>query len=105
MKRKYKKKSENKIKIAKDHIKTLFSEAQKMYEKYPELSHEYVKKARKIAMKFRIRLPKKYKRRFCRHCYHYLVPGKNARIRITKSKVVYFCRDCKKFMRFPLKNR
>ena len=30
----------------------------------------------------------------------HLVPGKNSRVRIHKSRVIYYCFNCKKYMRF-----
>jgi len=88
--------------IARQRIKKLFSEAEKIFPKDKELANKYVKLARKIAMKFNLRMPRGYKRRFCKHCYSYLVPGKNLRVRTRDEKSVYYCLECKKFMRFPL---
>lgn len=88
--------------LAIEKIKTLFSEAEKQFSKNPKLSNRYVDLARKISMKFNIRMPKELKRKFCKHCYSYLVPDKNCRVRIHKSRVIYSCLNCKKFMRFSL---
>jgi ribonuclease P protein subunit RPR2 len=57
--------------------------------------------ARKISMKLNVRIPPVFKRRFCKHCYHYLQPGVNVRVRTKEGKVVYYCLDCRKYMRFP----
>ena len=84
-------------------IETLFSEARMQFSKNPNLSDKYVSLARKIVMKYRIKMPRELKRKFCKHCYSYLVPNKNCRVRIHKSRVIYFCNNCKKFMRFVLK--
>jgi len=88
--------------IARERIKKLFSEADEVFSKDKKLANRYVSLARKIAMKFNLRMPKVYKRRFCKHCYSYLKPGKNLRVRTKNKKVVYYCLECKKFMRFPL---
>ena len=95
------KKSDKKIALEK--IKTLFSESEKQFSKNPNLSNRYVNLARKLAMKFNITMPREFKRKFCKHCYAYLVPNKNCRVRIHKSRVIYSCDSCKKFMRFVLK--
>lgn len=87
-------------KIALERIKTLFHEAKNQFNKNPKLSNKYVQLARKIAMRVNLKLPKQYKRRFCKHCYSYLVPGKNSRVRIHKHRVIYYCFNCKKYMRF-----
>jgi len=84
-------------------IKVLFSEAKVQFSENPGLANRYVKLARKLAMKFNITMPREFKRKFCKHCYSYLVPNKNCRVRIHKSRVIYSCNKCKKFMRFVLK--
>lgn len=87
--------------IARERITTLFQQAQETFPEHPQLAHRYVELARKIAMKVNGRLPPQYKRKFCKHCYHFLMPGFNARIRTRAGKVVISCLDCKKFMRIP----
>ena len=84
-------------------IKVLFNEAKIQFSKNPGLSNRYVKLARKLGMKHNIRMPRELKRKFCKHCYSYLVPNKNCRVRIHKSRVIYYCSKCKKFMRFVLR--
>jgi ribonuclease P protein subunit RPR2 len=100
-KRTYKSKPENQVKIAKERIAELFKQAESAFSKNPELSDRYVALARKISMRLKVRIPPLLKRRFCKHCYSYLVPGKNCRVRTHEGKVVYTCGVCKKFMRFP----
>ena len=90
-------------KEALEKIRTLFSEARIQFPKNSSLANRYVKLAREISMKFKVKIPRELKRKFCKYCYHYLVPGKNCRVRIYKSRVIYYCFDCKKFMRFVLK--
>ena len=87
--------------IALEKIKTLFKEASK--QKDLKLANRYVDIARKTAMKVNLTIPRELKRRFCKHCYHYLIPGKNCRVRIHENKVVYYCSDCKKYMRYMLR--
>ncbi len=74
----------------------------KKYNESPELSNKYTKLARKIAMKFKIRLTRSQKRKFCKHCYSYLRPSKNSRVRIHNNQVIIYCEDCKKYTRIPL---
>ncbi len=92
----------DKKQIATERIKELFEQADKVFEKNPKLANKYVDMARKLAMKINLRFPRGYKRKFCKHCYSYLKPGKNLRIRTKNKKVVYYCLVCKKHMRFPL---
>ena len=77
MKKKYKAKSDNKREIARQRIEILFQQAKEKFPKSPSLSNRYVKLARELAMKVKIRMPVELKRRFCKHCYSYLVPSKN----------------------------
>ncbi len=85
--------------IAFERIKILFEEAKKA--KSQKLADRYVELARRIAMKARLRMPREFKRRFCKHCHSYFVLGKNIRIRLRGKKVIYYCLRCKKYMRFP----
>ena len=85
--------------IALERIKVLFEEAGKTDDL--DLANEYVKKARKLAMRYNVKIPSELKRKFCKHCNSYLKPGVNLRVRTNKGKVVYYCMNCKKYMRFP----
>ncbi|MEW6062795.1 MAG: ribonuclease P [Nanoarchaeota archaeon] len=93
---------EEKKRVALLRVKQLFNEAEKEFKKHPERSDRYVQLARKIAMKVNLKLPKDLKRKFCRHCYSYLKPNVNVRVRIRKGKVIYYCFNCKKYMRYVL---
>lgn len=85
---------------AKNEIELLFEKAK--IANSAEKATDFVRKARRLAMKHRIRLPVKLRRLFCRHCYVFFVQGKNVRIRTSGRKVVYTCKSCKKFMRFMI---
>jgi len=103
MKRFYKKKNLDEKKLAGERVTTLFTEAEKAFPEDPALANRYVELARKVAMKVRLRLSSAIKKRFCKHCYCFLVPGKNCRVRTRRGILVYYCRQCKKYMRFPYK--
>ncbi|NQU98059.1 ribonuclease P [Candidatus Woesearchaeota archaeon] len=103
MVRKYSKKTADHLNIARERIDKLFSQADEVFSENPELADRYVDLARKIAMKFKVRLKSEYKRKFCKHCYKYLRSGVNARVRTQSGKLVYSCFSCKKFSRFTLK--
>ena len=89
--------------IAQERIVILFHQAEKVFSQDKTLSNHYVDLARKIAMKVKTRIPTHLKRRFCKHCYKYLKPGINSRIRTRAGKVIISCFECKKFMRIPIK--
>jgi len=88
--------------IALERIKRLFEEAEEVFPKNKALANRYISLARKIAMKMRMSIPLEFKRRFCKHCYSYLKPGVNARIRTRGGKVIISCLECKKFTRIPI---
>lgn len=102
MQRNRRKKPEGWTKIAKERINTLFSEAKKVASKNLKRATRYVFLARKIGMRYNVRIPAKNRREFCHHCYAYLLPGKNCKVRTNpKTKCVeYYCQECKKINRF-----
>lgn len=91
--------------IARERIKELFKQAEKVFPKSKARANRYIELARKIAMKVNIRIPKVLKRKFCKHCYSYLKPGTNARIRTRDGKVIIYCQECKKYTRIPYKKK
>ncbi|MEA3515082.1 MAG: ribonuclease P protein component 4 [Nanoarchaeota archaeon] len=86
--------------IARERITKLFARAEEVYKEHHELANRYVSLARKIQMKYRVRIPAELRKKFCKHCLHFLVPSKNCRVRLQKNHIVYYCLDCKKFTRF-----
>lgn len=88
-----------------DQIVHLFDSAEDVAGEDILFANKLVKKARRIAMKTRISIPLPLKRRFCKHCGLYFIPGKNYRVRTKDKKVVYTCLTCKHFMRFPTLKR
>lgn len=98
-------KKDNSKEIAMKRIQQLFKEAESIFKENKNLSNRYVQLARKIAMKVRIIIPRELKRKYCKHCYSYLKPGVNCRVRNYKSRIVYYCENCKKYMRFVIKKK
>jgi len=91
--------------IARERISHLFGEAEKIFAEQPERANRYVGLARKISMRYKVRIAPDLKRRFCKHCYVFLKPGENSRVRMREGKVIYYCFNCKKYMRFPVRKR
>jgi ribonuclease P protein subunit RPR2 len=96
------KKPETWKKIAEERIKILFEEAEREFSKHPERSKRYVELARKIGMRYNIKL-KAYRKKFCRKCNAYLKPGVNCRIRLRDNKkaIVQTCLECGNTSRHP----
>jgi ribonuclease P protein subunit RPR2 len=87
-------------KIARERIEILFEQAMQAFSAHPERSNRYVDLARRIAMRQRIRIDREYRYQFCHHCYTFLVPGKNMRVRVHRSMVVVTCHSCNKKTRY-----
>lgn len=89
--------------IARERIDILFEQAAEQYEESHERADRYVELARRIAMKYTLSLPRKYRMKFCSDCGRYLVPGNNAAVRLNSEKEVKTirCEGCGAVMRFP----
>ena len=87
--------------IALERINSLFQQAEEVFSKNKALSNRYVELARKIAMKVNLPIPRDYKARYCKHCNKYFRSG-NYRVRSRKGMVVYYCLNCKKYMKFKI---
>jgi len=87
--------------IARERIEILFNLASQVYKQHPQRSDAYVALARRIGMRHNVRIPRELKRRMCRHCYCYLIPGRNARIRLRGKHLTLTCLSCRHQMRFP----
>ena len=103
MKRKHNEEKKIQKNIARQRIHYLFSLAEDCALRGKlNLSDRYVALARKISMKYLVPIPVGYTRRFCKHCYCYLLPPLNCRIRIHRSLIITYCSKCKKYSRIPL---
>ncbi len=87
--------------MAHQRIIRLFDLAEQEFRLNPERSDRYVKLARRIAMRYRVRMPPELKQRLCRHCHVYLVPGATARTRLQGTHITTTCLSCGKQMRQP----
>ena len=99
----YSKKPARQIDIAKGRIEFLLRIASKEFGKSKEDAKKHVLMARKVAMRYKMRFSSSQKKSFCKNCSSYLVPGVNLRVRLHKSRVIYYCLECKHFMRHPVK--
>lgn len=65
-----------------------------------ERARRYVRRARRIAERNRLTLPRQFVRYTCDRCDTYLRPGANARVRLRDGHVVITC-DCGEQERYP----
>ncbi|MEM4717182.1 MAG: ribonuclease P [Desulfurococcaceae archaeon] len=94
--------------IARERINILFSMAiEKTRNGDFELARRYVEIAIRVASKAGVKLPKKYKRSYCRKCYVPLIPGYTLTIRVKNvgkhTRVTYRCLKCGWVRRFVVK--
>jgi len=89
--------------VAEERINILLKEAEKVYSEHPERSHRYAELAYKIKLKHQIKLSSELKKRLCKKCRKFMVPGINSRIRIHNSRLIYTCLECNNIQRYPLK--
>ncbi|MEX2701663.1 MAG: ribonuclease P protein component 4 [Candidatus Baldrarchaeota archaeon] len=92
--------------IARQRIELLFEMADKIYRQHPDLAQRYIDLARKIGMRCRVKIPRRLKRRICKHCKSFLIPGVNCRVRLRTNRfphLVVTCLKCGRQMRYPYK--
>ena len=82
-----------------DKISLLFNKAKSV--KNP---NDYVRKARRLAMKVNTPIPKEFKGKYCKHCYNYF-NSNNYRVRTKNGMIIYFCLNCKKYSKFIIKKQ
>jgi ribonuclease P protein subunit RPR2 len=87
--------------MAAERMVRLFDLAEESFDNDPGLSKRYVFLARRIGMRHRVRLPPHLKRKVCKGCGTYLVPGASCRVRIRGSRVITTCLECGKSSRRP----
>ncbi len=51
--------------------------------------------AKKIIAKYKLKIPFEYRILFCKNCKKFIIPGKNSRIRIGRSKIKALRINCK----------
>ena len=87
--------------IARERINTLLKEAENStISGKKEFAKRYVYLARRIAMRYRIKIPREKRMWICKNCYSYLCTGVNCRIRIKRNTITIFCEECKSYKRF-----
>jgi len=97
------KKPEWQQRIATERIQILFGLAEKELRKHPNRSRRYVELARKIGMRYNVRLPKELKKKFCKDCNTLLKPGLTSTARIQNKTLTIRCMFCNKIYRQKVK--
>jgi ribonuclease P protein subunit RPR2 len=67
-----------------------------------ELAQRYLEHARNIATRVVVPLPAMVKRRVCKNCGTYLLPGVTSRTRVHRGRIIHCCLHCGAYSRHPL---
>lgn len=90
--------------IALERMEILFGLAEKeALQGHAARARRYVDLARRLGMRYNVRVPPAFKRRFCKDCLAYLVPSVNARVRVGRGRVVITCMGCGSIQRLPFR--
>ena len=92
--------------IVLERVNILFSLAQKEVKTNPTRAKRYVRLARKLGTRFRLRLPKELKPKFCKKCNLFWIVGKNVKVRANpkEKRMVYTC-ECGAKRGFPYQSK
>ena len=85
----------SKKEIASRRILILFENAISNVRNNPELSQRQAHIAKKIAMRFKIKMPWQIRSSFCKKCKKFIVPNISSRVRIGRSNVKSIRITCK----------
>lgn len=85
--------------MAYQRIARLFELAEKEFGLHPGRSNRYVQLARRIGMRYRVRMPAELKQKVCKKCHAYLVQGATARTRLEGDHITTTCLVCGEQMR------
>lgn len=85
-----------------ERIEVLMERAREVFPKDRAKANRYAALAKKLAMRYTLRFPERWKPRVCRKCHAFLVQGVNCKTRIQKGRVINTCLDCGHMVRFPI---
>jgi ribonuclease P protein subunit RPR2 len=94
--------------VALERICILFGRAREVFDYEPVLAQRYVDLARRVGMRYKVRIPPEFRVMVCRHCKGFILPGMNCTVRIRQERephVVVTCLRCGGRMRMPLKRK
>lgn len=90
--------------IASQRIRRLLRLADEIYKEDRNLAVAYGELARRIAMRARVRIPREWRWRFCKHCKRLLYPGINMSVRLRSRRMPHLvlrCGECGGVSRHP----
>jgi ribonuclease P protein subunit RPR2 len=91
------------VDIAGERIDLLFKEADKAALRGRiDLADRYVELARTVGMRYNVTVPAAMRRRACRGCHGYLLPGTTSRNRLNRGRMTITCLRCGHVTRIPI---
>jgi ribonuclease P protein subunit RPR2 len=94
------------VRIARERVSNLFSLAEREARgPHPELADRYVALARRIGMRYNVRLRQEYRELYCRSCSAFWVEGRTVRTRLRWGSRVRTCLRCGDRRRTPSATR
>ncbi|MGA1822537.1 MAG: ribonuclease P protein component 4 [Thermoplasmatota archaeon] len=98
------KKSRLQLEVASDRIRTLYDLAVSRARSGDLiLARRYTLLARKIGMRYTVRIPAHLKMITCRSCFVPMIPDVTSRTRIRNGRIITTCLECGRIMRHPIK--
>jgi ribonuclease P protein subunit RPR2 len=89
---------------AQDRIESLYSLAFNMARAGElDLAKRYLNLARRIGMRYTVRIPTRLKRSTCKGCRAPMIPNITSRIRLREGRKIVTCLECGHVMRYPFK--
>jgi len=86
-----------------EEMERLLEAAELVFDEDSERAHRYAEIAWRLKLKSRVDLPERWKRSVCRSCQGFLVPGRSARLRVRRGRVVTKCLRCGEVRRFVIR--
>ncbi len=91
------------VDIAEERIAILFGEAERAARRgRMDLADRYVALARQVGMRYNVPHPAHMRRRACRGCHGFLMPGTTSRVRLNRGRASITCLRCGHVTRIPL---
>lgn len=93
------------VRIARERVSDLFALAERESRgSHPALADRYVALARRIGMRYNVRLMREYRDLYCRGCSTFWVEGRTVRTRLREGHRVRTCLKCGRQRRTPAGN-
>jgi len=102
----FEREKEKRREIAKERVARLLEMAEKRGLSGDfKYASRYTSLARRISMRYNVRMPRRFKLFFCKDCGAYLQPAVNSKVRLTGDRITRTCTGCGGRYRVPIKKK